>query len=87
MSPGPHDNAELQRDLGEQLIAQDVGEEIFSFAARIFPICRSITGERRAGKRYAKSDRISRWRSAKFPQERRSLTGRSRASGTSATRT
>jgi aminopeptidase-like protein len=41
MSPG---SAELQRDLGERLIAQNVGEEIFGFAARIFPICRSITG-------------------------------------------
>jgi aminopeptidase-like protein len=28
----------------EHLIAQEAGEEIFSFAARIFPICRSITG-------------------------------------------
>jgi len=28
----------------EQLIAPEVGEEIFAFAARIFPICRSITG-------------------------------------------
>ena len=44
MSLGPHDSMELQRDLGEQLITQDVGEEIFALAARIFPICRSITG-------------------------------------------
>ena len=28
----------------ERLIAHDAGEEIFAFAARIFPICRSITG-------------------------------------------
>lgn len=28
----------------EHLIAHEVGEEIFAFAARIFPICRSITG-------------------------------------------
>ncbi len=28
----------------EHLIAHDAGEEIFAFAARIFPICRSITG-------------------------------------------
>ena len=28
----------------EQLLTDDVGEEIFAFAARIFPICRSITG-------------------------------------------
>ena len=44
MSLGPHDSMELQRDFGEQLITQDVGEEIFALAARIFPICRSITG-------------------------------------------
>jgi aminopeptidase-like protein len=35
---------ELQGDLGEQLITQDVGEEIFALAARLFPVCRSITG-------------------------------------------
>jgi aminopeptidase-like protein len=35
---------ELQRDKWEQLLTHDVGEEIFAFAARIFPICRSITG-------------------------------------------
>lgn len=29
----------------EQLMAGDVGEEVFSLAARIFPICRSITGD------------------------------------------
>ena len=45
MSPGPHDSAELQGDLAERLIAQDVGEQIFNFAARMFPICRSITGD------------------------------------------
>ncbi len=28
----------------EHLIAHEAGEEIFAFAARIFPICRSITG-------------------------------------------
>jgi aminopeptidase-like protein len=44
MPLGPHDSIELQRDFGEQLITQDVGEEIFALAARIFPICRSITG-------------------------------------------
>jgi aminopeptidase-like protein len=42
--PGSHNSTETQRELGEHLVAQDVGEEIFSFAARIFPICRSITG-------------------------------------------
>ena len=40
----PHDSMKHQRDLGEQLIARGVGEEIFALAARIFPICRSITG-------------------------------------------
>ena len=76
---------ELQRDLGEQLIAQGAGEEIFALAARIFPICRSITGDgvrqtlREIGSHIALEI-------AKFPRERRSLTGRSRASGTSAMR-
>jgi aminopeptidase-like protein len=28
----------------EQLLTNDVGEEIYAFATRIFPICRSITG-------------------------------------------
>src|SRR5277367_5428737 len=44
MALSPHDSMEHQRDLGEQLIAQGVGEEIFALAARIFPIYRSITG-------------------------------------------
>ena len=35
----------VQRDDWEQLLTHDVGEEIFAFAARIFPICRSITGD------------------------------------------
>ena len=30
--------------LGEQLVTEDIGEEIFAFASKIFPICRSITG-------------------------------------------
>lgn len=29
---------------GEQIIDQNIGEEIFALVARIFPICRSITG-------------------------------------------
>jgi len=45
MSPSPQESAELQRYFGERLITQNVGEEIFSFAAGIFPTCRSITGE------------------------------------------
>jgi aminopeptidase-like protein len=36
---------ELRRDDWEQLLAPDAGEKIFAFAARIFPICRSITGD------------------------------------------
>src|SRR5262245_52203912 len=28
----------------EQLVTEDIGEEIFSLAAKIYPICRSITG-------------------------------------------
>jgi aminopeptidase-like protein len=36
---------ELERDNWERLLTQDVGEEIFAFASKIFPICRSITGE------------------------------------------
>ena len=34
----------LRGDLGEQLLTEDIGEEIFALAAKIFPICRSITG-------------------------------------------
>ena len=45
MSPGPLDASRFQTDLGEQLVTQNVGEEIFALAARIFPICRSITGD------------------------------------------
>ena len=33
-----------QVNFGEHVVTQDVGEEIFAFATRIFPICRSITG-------------------------------------------
>jgi aminopeptidase-like protein len=36
---------ELQRDDWEQLLTPEAGDEIFAFAARIFPICRSITGD------------------------------------------
>ena len=28
----------------EQLVTEDIGEEIFALAAKLFPICRSITG-------------------------------------------
>jgi aminopeptidase-like protein len=36
---------DLQRDFGEQLVTEKIGEEIFAFAAKIYPICRSITGD------------------------------------------
>lgn len=45
MSPRARDGMESQRHEWEQLLAPDAGEEIFDFAARIFPICRSITGD------------------------------------------
>lgn len=35
----------VQRDLREQVVTEDVGEEIFAFASEIYPICRSITGQ------------------------------------------
>jgi aminopeptidase-like protein len=35
----------LQQAGWEQLLARDIGEEMFAFVARIFPICRSITGD------------------------------------------
>jgi aminopeptidase-like protein len=44
MSLGSGDGMELQPDDWEQLLTHKVGEEIFAFAAKIFPICRSITG-------------------------------------------
>src|SRR5262249_55053934 len=34
----------LRGRLGEQLVTEDIGEEIFALASKIFPICRSITG-------------------------------------------
>jgi aminopeptidase-like protein len=45
MNLGPGDSTEFQRDDWSQLLTPDVGEEIFAFAARIFQICRSITGD------------------------------------------
>jgi aminopeptidase-like protein len=35
----------MRRDLGERLLTEEIGEEIFALAAKIFPICRSITGD------------------------------------------
>jgi aminopeptidase-like protein len=37
-------NFDLRRDLGARLLTEAIGQEIFAFAAKIFPICRSITG-------------------------------------------
>src|SRR5664279_2395955 len=45
MSPNLDDGSELHGADWEQLFTPDAGDEIFAFAARIFPICRSITGD------------------------------------------
>jgi aminopeptidase-like protein len=45
MSLCPGDRMDPRREDVEQLLTPDAGEEIFAFAARIFPICRSITGD------------------------------------------
>jgi aminopeptidase-like protein len=44
MSLSSNNGLELQGDDWGNLLNRDVGEEIFAFATRIFPICRSITG-------------------------------------------
>jgi aminopeptidase-like protein len=44
MSADPTD-VERRGDDWEQLLTPDEGDEIFAFAVRIFPICRSITGD------------------------------------------
>jgi aminopeptidase-like protein len=36
---------ELERNFGEQFVTADVGQSIFGLAARLYPICRSITGD------------------------------------------
>ena len=36
---------EFQKDLTEQLVTEDIGDEIFALAAKLYPICRSITGD------------------------------------------
>jgi aminopeptidase-like protein len=36
---------DFQGSLEEQIVLEDIGKEIFALAARIFPICRSITGD------------------------------------------
>jgi aminopeptidase-like protein len=35
----------LKRFFWQQLVAADIGDQIFALAARIYPICRSITGD------------------------------------------
>lgn len=45
MFPILSDRAGLEEDVEQRLIVQDVGREAFDFAARIYPICRSITGD------------------------------------------
>jgi aminopeptidase-like protein len=36
---------EIHRNFDEQFVAGDVGETVFAFAAKLYPICRSITGD------------------------------------------
>ena len=36
---------ETQRNFGEQFETDDIGKSIFAFAAKLYPICRSITGD------------------------------------------
>src|SRR5215510_14128503 len=35
----------VARCLRQQLVTEDIGEDIFALAAKIYPICRSITGD------------------------------------------
>jgi aminopeptidase-like protein len=45
MPLGPGNSMALQKADWEQLLVPNAGEEIFVFAERIFPTCRSITGD------------------------------------------
>ena len=36
---------EFQKSLSEQLVTDGIGEQIFALAAKLYPICRSITGD------------------------------------------
>ena len=36
---------EFHENLSEQLVTDGIGEQIFDLAAKLYPICRSITGE------------------------------------------
>jgi len=73
----------LREGLGEQLVTEDIGEEIFAFAAKIFPICRSITGNGVRQTLCARLVRTLRWRRTRCRRAQRCLIGRSLASGTS----
>jgi aminopeptidase-like protein len=44
-SIGPRETMDLQVRFREQLVGEGIGEEIFALAAKIYPICRSITGD------------------------------------------
>jgi aminopeptidase-like protein len=41
----PRGIMELQKNFSEQLVTDGVGEQIFALAAKLYPICRSITGD------------------------------------------
>jgi aminopeptidase-like protein len=45
MSLSPREAMEPEPDDWDRLLTADAGQEIFAFAAKIFPICRSITGD------------------------------------------
>jgi aminopeptidase-like protein len=45
MSLSPRDAMEPEAHDWDRLLTADAGQEIFAFAAKIFPICRSITGD------------------------------------------
>src|SRR6266581_3924139 len=40
----PHDKRDPPASLVEQLVTDGIGHEIFALVAKIYPICRSITG-------------------------------------------
>ncbi len=67
----------------ERAVEQRPGAELHAFASRLYPICRSITGQRRAAN--ARHDSRARFRSrfGKFPVAARSTTGKCRWNGTS----
>src|SRR5215831_10184741 len=36
---------DLQRNVSEQILTEDLGDQIFALAVKLYPICRSITGD------------------------------------------